>query len=192
MGFLTLTKLLRARNRATTDWLAWLLVCVTVVARTRFWGGWSNWDCRRLQCTTCIWLVVPQTRTCQRSCQRQSGPAGPAGRLYRLCQSKLPGLHPYSKRMRTEKGSNPLSSWLAPLLPASWIQSKALHLKKREAASLVGYGTVVSMFCNTVGEASTLKQLLLLWGCAEAAFYVYQKWRYAASCSGSLQLPAQN
>ena len=45
--------------------------------------------------------------------------------------------------MRTRKGSNPLSSWLAPLLPASWIQSKSLHLKKREAASLVGYGTVV-------------------------------------------------
>ncbi|DBA73278.1 hypothetical protein WJX77_005167 [Trebouxia sp. C0004] len=80
--------------------------------------------------------------------------------------------------MRTRKGSNSLSSWLAPLLPASWIQSKSLHLKKREAASLVGYGTVVSIFCNAVGEASTLKQLLLLWGCAEAAFYLYQKWRY--------------
>ena len=83
--------------------------------------------------------------------------------------------------MSQQRGLNPLSSWLAPLIPGSWIQGKALHIRKTEAVSLVGYGTVMSMFCNTASEASTLKQLLLLWGCAEAAFYVYQKWRYIAS-----------
>ncbi|KAL3146801.1 hypothetical protein ABBQ38_014780 [Trebouxia sp. C0009 RCD-2024] len=80
--------------------------------------------------------------------------------------------------MTQQRSSAPLSSWLSPLIPGSWVQGKALHLKKAEAVSLVGYGTVMSMFCNTAGEASSLKQLLLFWGCAEAAFYVYQKWRY--------------
>lgn len=79
--------------------------------------------------------------------------------------------------MSQQQSSNSVSSWLAPLIPGSWIQGKAFHLKKAEAVSLVGYGTVMSLFCNTASEASTLKQLLLLWGCAEAAFYVYQKWR---------------
>ena len=83
--------------------------------------------------------------------------------------------------MSQQRSSNPLSSWLAPLIPGSWIESKALHIRRTEAVSLVGYGTVMSLFCNTASEATTLKQLLLLWGCAEAAFYVYQKWRYIAS-----------
>lgn len=90
--------------------------------------------------------------------------------------------------MSQQRSSTPLSSWLAPLIPGSWIQGKALHLKKADAVSLVGYGTVMSMFCNTAGEASTLKQLLLFWGCTEAAFYVYQKWRYVHRHSDEMQL----
>ena len=79
--------------------------------------------------------------------------------------------------MSTSRAGAPLSSWLSPLLPASWIQSKALHIRKAETVSLVGYGTIASMVYNALASNSTSKNLLLVWGCAEAAFYVFQKWR---------------
>ena len=102
--------------------------------------------------------------------------------------ASIPAAQPSPLYMSNSKGSAPFSSWLAPLSPASWLLGKNLHLKRSEAVSLVGYGTVVYMFCSASSQTSTLKQLLLLWGCAEAAFYIFQKWRYDLLAAGQSEL----
>ncbi len=34
-----------------------------------------------------------------------------------------------------------------------------------------------------ISNLSLLKQLLVIWGCSEAAFYLFQRCRYSARCS---------
>lgn len=70
-----------------------------------------------------------------------------------------------------------LSSWVLPILPASWVQHNTVSFEKAAVASVLHYGTAVSVLCSTLAHTSTAKKLLLLWGGAEVAFYLFQKHR---------------
>jgi len=93
VGFLTLTKLLRARNRAATDRLAWLLHCVKV-ARLSLGFGVGGQTGIAGACSAQFASLYRRHAPASACVSDNWGQRGQPGRFYRLCQSKLSGLHP--------------------------------------------------------------------------------------------------
>ena len=69
------------------------------------------------------------------------------------------------------------SSWMSPLLPASWVQYSSIHFERAAPGSLMKYGSVLPFLYSTLASTSVVRSLLLVWGCAEAAFFLFQKQR---------------
>ena len=92
VGFLTLTKLLRARNPLKTERLAWVLLYVKVVVRSHFGVGGQT----EIAGACSAHLVSLYRRHVPNSaCVRDSlGQRGQPGRLCRLCKSNCQGCTP--------------------------------------------------------------------------------------------------